>query len=289
MSELDNLLMAYPGKRGDLLVQVRVLLGRARLPRTRRHARRARATAELAPAIRAPTSSSRRRSLGRQTSARRARSSRRRGKIGDSRRRSTTRGGSYRDVPSMGALTWTEEVVAKAKLDKDRRRAADRDDARALRRSKGREVRQARAGGELVAAVKNSLDARLREQVWRGREGDRGRREEVARRARIRGRALRSRAAPGPARAARAACGKALAADPNESWALYLSGVIALKDTSAGARRRHREAQEGDRRRPRPRPGVAHAREGVRPREGPGCARQTGKGLRGEVRNAAAA
>ena len=31
---------------------------------------------------------------------------------------------------------------------------------------------------------------------------------------------------------AKAACNKALAADPNESWALYLSGVIALKDTS---------------------------------------------------------
>jgi predicted Zn-dependent protease len=33
--------------------------------------------------------------------------------------------------------------------------------------------------------------------------------------------------------AARGACNRALAADPNESWALYLSGVIALKDTSA--------------------------------------------------------
>ena len=30
--------------------------------------------------------------------------------------------------------------------------------------------------------------------------------------------------------AARAACARALAADPNESWALYLSGVIALRD-----------------------------------------------------------
>src|SRR5262249_9130190 len=32
--------------------------------------------------------------------------------------------------------------------------------------------------------------------------------------------------------AARAACARALAADPKESWALYLSGVLALRDTS---------------------------------------------------------
>jgi predicted Zn-dependent protease len=32
--------------------------------------------------------------------------------------------------------------------------------------------------------------------------------------------------------AAKTACAKALAADPNESWALYLTGVIALKDAS---------------------------------------------------------
>ncbi len=31
---------------------------------------------------------------------------------------------------------------------------------------------------------------------------------------------------------ARAACQRALAADPNESWALYLSGVLALRDAS---------------------------------------------------------
>ena len=33
--------------------------------------------------------------------------------------------------------------------------------------------------------------------------------------------------------AARAACQRAIAADPDESWALYLGGVIALKDTGA--------------------------------------------------------
>jgi predicted Zn-dependent protease len=33
--------------------------------------------------------------------------------------------------------------------------------------------------------------------------------------------------------AARAACNRALAVDPDESWALYLGGVLALKDTSA--------------------------------------------------------
>jgi predicted Zn-dependent protease len=31
---------------------------------------------------------------------------------------------------------------------------------------------------------------------------------------------------------ARAACARAIAADPDASWALYLSGVIALRDTS---------------------------------------------------------
>ena len=32
--------------------------------------------------------------------------------------------------------------------------------------------------------------------------------------------------------AARAHCQRALAADPDDSWALYLAGVLALKDTS---------------------------------------------------------
>jgi predicted Zn-dependent protease len=37
--------------------------------------------------------------------------------------------------------------------------------------------------------------------------------------------------------AAHAACQRALAADPDDSWALYLSGVIAFRDTSpAGTR-----------------------------------------------------
>ncbi len=36
---------------------------------------------------------------------------------------------------------------------------------------------------------------------------------------------------------ARAACNRALAVDPDESWALYLSGVLALKDTGAAGTR----------------------------------------------------
>lgn len=36
---------------------------------------------------------------------------------------------------------------------------------------------------------------------------------------------------------ARAACNRALAVDPDESWALYLGGVLALKDTSASGTR----------------------------------------------------
>jgi predicted Zn-dependent protease len=38
--------------------------------------------------------------------------------------------------------------------------------------------------------------------------------------------------------AAQTACAKAIAADPADSWALYLSGVVALKDTiGAGTKR----------------------------------------------------
>src|SRR5205814_7764754 len=41
----------------------------------------------------------------------------------------------------------------------------------------------------------------------------------------------------GQLEAARAACARAIAADPDASWALYLAGVIALRDTSpAGTR-----------------------------------------------------
>ena len=135
----------------------------------------------------------------------------------------------------MGALTWTEEAIAAGKLDErsgDRRRSRRR--ARAMACRKGAKFVKPEAEGPLVAAVRRRAQLVYANKYRRGAQGARRGREEVARRAwRSSPSAATSRCARAQIESARAACSKALATDPNESWALYLSGVIAFKDTSA--------------------------------------------------------
>ena len=136
---------------------------------------------------------------------------------------------------AMGALTWTEEAIAKAGLAGD---PAAQQVAQIRARygvPKGKVPADQEAA--LVAAVRGALDLvyanklaeaekRLAaaERRWPGAAGLAGARCDLAYRA-------------GQVEAARAACARALAADRNASWALYLSGVIALRDPSAAGTR----------------------------------------------------
>jgi predicted Zn-dependent protease len=136
---------------------------------------------------------------------------------------------------AMGALTWTEDAIAKAGL-KDDPAAQQIAQVRA-RYGVPRGKVPADQEAALVAAVRGALDLvyaskyaeaerRLAEaeRRWRGAAGLGGARCDLAFR-------------QGQVEAARAACARALAADPNASWALYLTGVIALRDTTpAGTR-----------------------------------------------------
>ena len=133
---------------------------------------------------------------------------------------------------SMGSLTWTEQAIVKAKLEAD---------------PIGVQVLQTRARygvprdakfvapdqeAALVAAIRGALDRvyaskygdaeraiAAAERKWPGAPGLSATRCDLA---------LRM----GQVDAARAHCTKALAGDPNDSWALYLSGVIALKNAA---------------------------------------------------------
>jgi predicted Zn-dependent protease len=134
----------------------------------------------------------------------------------------------------LGSLTWSEEVIAQAKLDGADPLAAQIASTRARYGvPKGAKFVKPEDEGALVGAVRESLaliyankfaDAEKKiaagEKKWPGAPGLTAARCDLA---------LRQTNLAG----AKAACQKALAADPHESWALYLTGVIALKDTSA--------------------------------------------------------
>jgi len=132
----------------------------------------------------------------------------------------------------MGALTWTEEAVVAAKLENDPAAAKVAQDRARYGIPKGTKLVKPEDEAALVAAVRGALDfvyankyadaqkaIAAGEKKWPGAAGFAAARCDLALR--------QAQLAP-----AKAACAKALAADPNESWALYLSGVISLKDTT---------------------------------------------------------
>ncbi len=132
----------------------------------------------------------------------------------------------------LGSLTWTEETIARAKLDADPVAAEIQSTRARYGVPKGAKFVKPEDEAALVTSVREALslvyankhaDAEKKlaagEQKWPGAPGFAAVRCDLAlRKAQL--------------DAARAACNRALDADPNESWALYLSGVIALKDTS---------------------------------------------------------
>lgn len=132
----------------------------------------------------------------------------------------------------MGALTWTEEAIAKANLENDPAAAQVAQVRARYGIPRGAKFVKPEDEAALVAAVRGALDLiyaskygeaeralAAAEKKWRGAPGLAAARCDLA---------LRM----GQVGAARAACNRAIAADARASWALYLSGVIALRDAS---------------------------------------------------------
>ncbi len=131
----------------------------------------------------------------------------------------------------MGALTWAEEAIAAGKLN-DPGYAMIASTRARYGLAKGGKVKPEQEG-ELVAAIKQAsaaiyaskfadahkaLDAIDRK--WPGSPGALAFRCDLAMR-------------EGAIASAKGYCNRALALDPDESWANYLAGVLALRDTSA--------------------------------------------------------
>jgi tetratricopeptide (TPR) repeat protein len=133
----------------------------------------------------------------------------------------------------LQALTWADEAIAKAKLDNDPAAAQITQLRTRYGVPKGAKFVTAEREGDLVAAIRAALDLVYAakygdaeralaaiDRQWPGAPGSYATRCDLN---------LRTGAIDG----ARASCQKALAIHPGNSWALYLSGVIALK-TAAG-------------------------------------------------------
>ncbi len=135
----------------------------------------------------------------------------------------------------IGALTWTEEAIAAAKLDGDPVAAEVAQKRARYGVPRGMKIPPTDEAA-LVAAVRGALDLvyaskhaqaaqaiAAAEKRWPRAAGLAAARCDLA---------LRTNRLP----AAKAACAKALAADPKTSWALYLSAVIALREPSGTKR-----------------------------------------------------
>jgi predicted Zn-dependent protease len=138
---------------------------------------------------------------------------------------------------AMGSLTWTEEALAAAKLDTDPVAAQIAQTRARYGVPRGTKVVKPEDEGALVAAVRGALDLiygnkypdaeralAAGEKKWPGAPGLAAARCDLQ---------LRQ----GQADAARATCQRALTADPNESWALYLAAVIDFRDPSPASTR----------------------------------------------------
>jgi predicted Zn-dependent protease len=133
---------------------------------------------------------------------------------------------------ALGSLTWTEEALARGQLEDDPMVAQIASTRARYGVPRGAKFVRPEDEAALVAAVREALNLvyankypqaekaiAAGEKKWKGAPGFAAVRCDLA---------LRKTQLS----AARAACDRALAADPNLSWALYLSAVIALKNTS---------------------------------------------------------
>ena len=134
---------------------------------------------------------------------------------------------------AMGALTWTEEAIAASKLENNPVAKETTQLRVRYGMAKNTKIVKPEGEGALLAATREASA-----MIGTGKLAESERTLAAAER--------KWPNAPGllamrcdlhfrqsQIEAARAACNRALAVDPDESWALYLGGVLALKDTSA--------------------------------------------------------
>jgi len=233
LSDLDNLLSAYPGNASMHILKCEILIAKPGVADKATRAACNRVT-ELAPGDPSPHIA-----VGEALA-----------KTGDAagaRAELTQAEGKIANLPAdadaawrrvigvyqtMGSLTWTEEAIGRAKLDKDPIAVSLAQTRARYGVPRGTKLVAPAQEAALVAAVKKALelvyankyaDAEKSlvsaDRSWPGAPGLAAARCDLA---------LRT----GQIDQARAACQRSLAADPNESWALYLSGVIALRDAS---------------------------------------------------------
>jgi predicted Zn-dependent protease len=138
---------------------------------------------------------------------------------------------------SLGALTWTDDALAKAKLDRDPSATIVATTRARYGIPRGAKFVAPEQEAALVSAIRRALDLiyankfgdaeralAAADRKWPGAPGVTAARCDLAFRM-------------GQFEAARGACARALAADPGESWALYLLGTLLLRDagtTGAG-------------------------------------------------------
>jgi tetratricopeptide (TPR) repeat protein len=135
----------------------------------------------------------------------------------------------------LGALTWTEGAIAKAKLEDDP--AAEKAAQTRARYGIPRGAKFVAPEDEaaLVAAIRSVLDL-----VYASKFGEAERALVAAEKKWPEAPGLQAARCDlafrqGQIEAARATCTRALAADPNDSWALYLHGVLLLRDAGTTA------------------------------------------------------
>jgi len=130
----------------------------------------------------------------------------------------------------IGALTWTEDAIAKAKLEKAPAAASAAQTRARYGIPRGATFVTPDKEATLVAAIRVALDLiyankfgeaeralAAADKKWPKAPGIMAARCDLAFRR-------------GQIEAAQAECGRALAADPSDSWALYLLGVLLLRD-----------------------------------------------------------
>ncbi|HET7501186.1 MAG TPA: hypothetical protein VFK02_09290 [Kofleriaceae bacterium] len=131
---------------------------------------------------------------------------------------------------SIGSLTWTEEVIARSGLAKDPTAAAAAQTRARYGIPRGARFVTPEQEASLVTAIRGVLDLvyaskfaeagralAAADKKWPGAPGLTAARCDLAFR-------------QGQIEVAQAACARALAADPEDSWALYLYGVLLLRD-----------------------------------------------------------
>jgi predicted Zn-dependent protease len=133
----------------------------------------------------------------------------------------------------LGALTWTEAAIARAKLESDPAAAQVAQTRARFGIARGAKFVAPDQEAALVTAIRKALDLiyaskfgdaeraiAAAEKKWPGAPGLIASRCDLSFRA-------------GQIEAARGLCAKAVAADPKESWALYLLGTLLLRDAGS--------------------------------------------------------